>query len=71
MQCVSTGVLNPALRPRVDQIAEPVVAPHVPAGMIFVPSRRGISHSPEEWTDVADCELGARVLAGTLRRLAS
>jgi hydantoinase/carbamoylase family amidase len=48
-----------------------LVAPHVPAGMIFVPSRRGISHSPEEWTDVADCELGARVLAGTLRRLAS
>jgi allantoate deiminase len=43
----------------------------VPTGMVFVPSRRGISHSPEEWTDIADCELGARVLAGGLRRLAS
>lgn len=41
------------------------------AGMIFVPSRDGISHSPAEWTDPADCELGARVLARTLRRLAS
>ena len=47
------------------------VAPFVPAAMLFVPSRRGISHSPEEWTETADCELGARVLAGTLRRLAS
>jgi allantoate deiminase len=44
---------------------------HAPAGMIFVPSRGGISHSPEEWTDPADCELGARVLASTLRLLAS
>jgi allantoate deiminase len=48
-----------------------LVAPFVPAAMLFVPSRRGISHSPEEWTETADCELGARVLAGTLRRLAS
>jgi allantoate deiminase len=47
------------------------VGRRAPAGMIFVPSRDGISHSPEEWTDPADCELGARVLASTLRRLAS
>ena len=32
----------------------------------FVPSRDGISHSPAEWTETADCELGARVLARTL-----
>ena len=31
----------------------------------------GISHSPSEWTETADCELGARVLARTMRRLAS
>ena len=48
-----------------------VIAPHAPAGMIFVPSRDGISHSRHEWTDPADCELGARVLAGAVRRLAS
>jgi hydantoinase/carbamoylase family amidase len=41
------------------------------AGMLFVPSRDGISHSPSEWTETADCELGARVLARTLRALAS
>jgi hydantoinase/carbamoylase family amidase len=48
-----------------------MVARHARAGMLFVPSRDGISHSPAEWTDTEDCELGARVLAGTLRRLAS
>jgi N-carbamoyl-L-amino-acid hydrolase len=48
-----------------------VVARTAAAGMLFVPSRDGVSHSPSEWTATADCELGARVLAGTLRRLAS
>jgi allantoate deiminase len=48
-----------------------VIAPHAPAGMVFVPSAGGVSHSPREWTETADCELGARVLAGALRRLAS
>jgi hydantoinase/carbamoylase family amidase len=47
------------------------VGTHVPAAMLFVPSRGGISHSPSEWTETADCELGARVLAGALRRLAA
>ena len=47
-----------------------VIARRVPAGLLFVPSRDGISHSPREWTDTADCELGARVLAGAIRRLA-
>lgn len=47
------------------------VGRRVPAGMIFVPSRGGISHSPQEWTAPEDCELGARVLAATLRTLAS
>ncbi len=48
-----------------------VIAEHAPSGMVFVPSRGGISHSPHEWTETADCELGARVLAGAIRRLAS
>jgi allantoate deiminase len=48
-----------------------VVAAHAPAGMVFVPSSGGISHSHHEWTETADCELGARVLAGAIRRLAS
>jgi allantoate deiminase len=40
----------------------------VPAAMIFVPSRGGISHSPDEYTHPAQVELGMRVLAATLRQ---
>lgn len=41
------------------------------AGMIFVPSRRGASHRPDEETDEADLAIGANVLLHTIRRLAS
>jgi hydantoinase/carbamoylase family amidase len=43
----------------------------VPMGMIFVPSVGGISHSPLEFTEAEDINCGVRVLAATLRRLAS
>ncbi len=33
-----------------------------PVGMIFVPSKDGISHQPEEWTSPADCAMGAKML---------
>ncbi len=41
------------------------------AGMIFVPSRQGRSHSPAEWTAWEDIEIGANVLLNTLCKLAS
>jgi allantoate deiminase len=44
-----------------------VIGRHVPAAMIFIPSRRGISHSPEEYSSPSEVELGMRVLAATLR----
>lgn len=34
-----------------------------PMGMIFVPSRGGRSHCPEEWTDNGDIALGVQALA--------
>ena len=37
-----------------------------PTGMIFVPSRGGISHSPKEFTSAEDMANGASVLAGTI-----
>jgi acetylornithine deacetylase/succinyl-diaminopimelate desuccinylase-like protein len=46
-----------------------VLGRHVPAAMLFVPSRAGISHSPEEHTDAAACEVGARVLGRALELL--
>lgn len=40
-------------------------------GMIFVPSRNGVSHTPAEWTDWEDVERGYRVYDLTLRKLLS
>ncbi len=40
-----------------------------PAGMIFVPSVGGISHSSKEFTGAEDCARGAEVLLGTILRL--
>ncbi|MFQ5789662.1 MAG: Zn-dependent hydrolase [Acidobacteriota bacterium] len=41
----------------------------IPIGMIFVPSKDGISHSPREWTDWEDCARGTEVLYRTLLAL--
>ncbi|MQA85843.1 MAG: hydantoinase/carbamoylase family amidase [Streptosporangiales bacterium] len=48
-----------------------VVAPHVPAGMVFVPSRDGISHAPQEFTSPQDCAKGAEILMHALARLSA
>jgi hydantoinase/carbamoylase family amidase len=48
-----------------------VLAHHVPAAMLFVPSRGGLSHTPAEFSAPEQCELGARVLARTVRGLIS
>ena len=41
------------------------------AGMVFVPSRHGISHHPDEHTDLEDCINGTNVLLGAALELAS
>jgi N-carbamoyl-L-amino-acid hydrolase len=38
-------------------------------GMIFIPSRDGRSHCPEEWSDPEDVALGAQALLGSVLRL--
>ncbi|XID92809.1 Zn-dependent hydrolase [Paenibacillaceae bacterium WGS1546] len=38
-----------------------------PIGMIFVPSRDGRSHCPEEWTDYEDVALGVEALARAIK----
>jgi beta-ureidopropionase / N-carbamoyl-L-amino-acid hydrolase len=47
-----------------------VLAPRVPAAMLFVRNPTGISHSPAEHADLADCEAGVRALAAVLEHLA-
>ncbi|WP_252504185.1 Zn-dependent hydrolase [Sporosarcina sp. Marseille-Q4943] len=39
-----------------------VIGREVPAAMLFVRSKKGISHNPEEWTDLNDCVVAAHVL---------
>ena len=46
------------------------VAEICPTGMIFVPSVKGISHHPSEYTQPDDLAAGARVLGATLIELA-
>ena len=43
-----------------------VIARQVPAGMLFVPSRDGRSHCPEEWTDLDDITAGITALTQAL-----
>ena len=47
-----------------------VLAAGVPAAMLFVRNPTGVSHSPAEHADLADCEAGVRALALVLEDLA-
>jgi allantoate deiminase len=40
-----------------------------PSGLVFVPSRAGISHAPEEWSEAEDIAKGAVLLADALARI--
>ncbi|HKY67807.1 MAG TPA: hydantoinase/carbamoylase family amidase, partial [Acidimicrobiales bacterium] len=48
-----------------------MIARLCPAGMVFVPSRAGISHNPAEFTEPDDLAAGCQVLADVLVELAS
>ncbi|TXI02017.1 MAG: Zn-dependent hydrolase [Rhizobium sp.] len=39
-----------------------IMADFAPTGLIFVPSRNGISHAPDEWTDYAQLATGIDVI---------
>ncbi len=48
-----------------------MMATKVPTAMIFVPSVKGISHNPKEFTSDADCTAGADVLLTAALKLAN
>lgn len=66
-----------ALELKVSHIVMPSGAGHdanpmahcLPVGMIFVPSKGGLSHCKEEWTEPEDLETGAEVLYKTVELL--
>ncbi|CVK20335.1 MULTISPECIES: allantoate deiminase [Sporomusa] len=47
-----------------------IMAPVIPTGMLFVPSHKGLSHSPLEYTDPRDLAQGVKALVGVLYELA-
>jgi N-carbamoyl-L-amino-acid hydrolase len=48
-----------------------VLSRHVPTAMLFVRNPTGVSHSPAEHADEADCEAGVDALARVVETLAS
>lgn len=46
-----------------------MIARIAPSAMIFVPSKDGISHNPNEYTEIEDLVQGARVLLATVTSL--
>ena len=40
-----------------------------PTGMVFVPSREGVSHAPDEWSDPEDIARGAEVVGHAMKAL--
>ena len=46
-----------------------VMANYTDTGMIFVPSKNGISHTPEEWTYYDDLQKGAEVMLNAVINL--
>ncbi|UUZ61685.1 M20/M25/M40 family metallo-hydrolase [Nocardioides sp. B-3] len=43
----------------------------MPTAMLFVRNPTGVSHSPDEFAEMADCLAGVEALADTLAKLAS
>jgi N-carbamoyl-L-amino-acid hydrolase len=48
-----------------------ILAPRVPAGMVFVRNATGISHSPDEHVELDDAAVAAEALRTALRRMSS
>ncbi|MCB0327469.1 MAG: Zn-dependent hydrolase [Bdellovibrionales bacterium] len=42
---------------------------YMPAGMIFIPSLHGVSHSPDEWSSLEHIEMGANLLLQSLLQI--
>ncbi len=64
-----TGMTAPVLPTGAGHDAG-VLAARVPTAMLFVRNPTGVSHSPAEHADLADCEAGVRALTAVLEELA-
>jgi len=71
LEAAAQELAQPSLRMPSGAAHDAQIMAHiVPVGMIFVPSRDGVSHSPAEWTSANDIEAGANLALHTLLRIA-
>ena len=66
---IAVGIRAPVLPTGAGHDAG-VLAARVPSGMLFVRNPTGVSHSPAEHADPADCAAGVQALAAVLEDLA-
>jgi beta-ureidopropionase / N-carbamoyl-L-amino-acid hydrolase len=64
-----SGILAPVLATGAGHDAG-VLAARIPTAMLFVRNPTGVSHSPAEHADMADCEQGVAALVTVLQELA-
>ncbi|TVP90847.1 M20 family metallo-hydrolase [Alkalibacterium sp.] len=46
-----------------------IIGHHLPSALLFVRSREGISHNPEEWSDLNDCIKAVQILKKYIEKL--
>ncbi|HFK1785735.1 allantoate amidohydrolase [Bacillus cereus] len=68
-QCLQNNIVYKMMHSGAGHDAQ-IIAPYIPTAMVFVPSHKGISHSPFEYTDPKDLAEGVNVLIHTLYELA-
>lgn len=71
IQAVETVGLRPLVLPSGAGHDAMVLGKYVPTGMLFVQSKQGISHNPEEWSDLDHCVMAVHVLKKWLEQLVS
>ena len=68
-QCKDNGLKYKLMHSGAGHDAQ-IFAQHIPTVLMFVPSHKGISHNPAEFTDVKDLVEGIKALIETLYHLA-
>ncbi|MFD1359871.1 Zn-dependent hydrolase [Fictibacillus halophilus] len=71
IEAVEANGIKPILLPSGAGHDAMVLGRHVPSAMIFVRSKDGISHNPNEWTTLDDCIQSVHVLKNMVETLVS
>lgn len=67
--CTEAGISHVIMPSGAGHDANPMAHEGVPIGMIFVPSKDGLSHCGSEWTEMHHCDMGADILYRTVLAL--